>query len=284
MKRGPDGTFTISPRKVDADPAAYLKRRRMIEISLATLFPILLLALLQTGSINGWWNRVFYPAPSDVWHTLHKMFTERDFSYDIWVTLKRLLYGYFFGTTIGLLAGFVLGLSRITRRTLEPTMNALYTVPKIALLSPFLIMFGFEDKPVVILVSITVFFFVWIPTQASVMGVQASFREAATVFGANRWNTFRHVIFPATLPGIFVTLRVAASVAILTVVGVEFVYAPEGRGLGYVINDARSTLNSGVAWAGILVASLLGVLVTTIVKLIGRLVVPWSKEDEASPS
>ncbi|MBM3639743.1 MAG: ABC transporter permease [Actinobacteria bacterium] len=210
------------------------------------------------------------------------MFVDRGFAYDIWVTVKRLLLGYVFGSLVGLLFGFVLGLNRLTRKALEPILNALYTVPKIALLSPLLIAFGFYDKPIVVLIAITVFFFVWVPTQAAVMSVQSSFREAATVFGVNRWQMFRHVMLPATLPSIFVTLRVAISVAILTVIGVEFVFAPEARGLGYVINDARATLTSRVAWAGILIASILGVSFTSFVRLAERLLLPWNKEDQGS--
>ena len=274
--------LVFTPRASDRDPVRFNRRRKIVEVSLAVSVPVLLLVVLQLGADLELWNRVFYPSVTDVWRELVRMFSEKDFGYDLWVTVKRLLLGYVFGSLIGLFFGFVLGLNRLMRKALEPTLNAFYTIPKIALLAPLLIAFGFYDKPVVILISITVFFFVWVPTQADVMSVQASFREAATVFGVNRWQMFRHVMLPATLPGIFVTLRVAISVAILTVIGVEFVFAPEARGLGYVINDARSTLSSRVAWAGILIASVLGVSFTWIVRIAEKLLLPWNKEDQGS--
>ena len=274
--------LVFTPRASDRDPVRFNRRRKIVEVSLAVSVPVLLLVVLQLGADLELWNRVFYPSVTDVWRELVLMFSEKDFGYDLWVTVKRLLLGYVFGSLIGLFFGFVLGLNRLMRKALEPTLNAFYTIPKIALLAPLLIAFGFYDKPVVILISITVFFFVWVPTQADVMSVQASFREAATVFGVNRWQMFRHVMLPATLPGIFVTLRVAISVAILTVIGVEFVFAPEARGLGYVINDARGSLTATVAWAGIFVASILGVSFTWIVRIAEKLLLPWNKEDQGS--
>jgi sulfonate transport system permease protein len=274
--------IVLTPTAADRDPVRYNRRRRTTEVTLAIAVPVVLLVFLQIGADQEWWSRIFYPSVTDVVRELRSMFTERDFAYDLWVTIRRLMLGYIFGSLVGLLFGFVLGLNRLTRKALEPLLNALYTVPKIALLSPLLIAFGFYDKPIVVLIAITVFFFVWVPTQSAVMSVQASFREAATVFGVNRWQMFRHVMLPATLPSIFVTLRVAISVAILTVIGVEFVFAPQARGLGYIINDARSTLSSRVAWAGILIASVLGVTFTWIVRIAERILLPWNKEDQGS--
>ncbi|MEY4165783.1 MAG: hypothetical protein RL419_1625 [Actinomycetota bacterium] len=274
--------IVLTPTAADRDPVKYNRRRRTTEVTLAIAVPVVLLVFLQIGADQEWWSRIFYPSVTDVVRELRSMFTERDFAYDLWVTIRRLMLGYIFGSLVGLLFGFVLGLNRLTRKALEPLLNALYTVPKIALLSPLLIAFGFYDKPIVVLIAITVFFFVWVPTQSAVMSVQASFREAATVFGVNRWQMFRHVMLPATLPSIFVTLRVAISVAILTVIGVEFVFAPQARGLGYIINDARSTLSSRVAWAGILIASVLGVTFTWIVRIAERILLPWNKEDQGS--
>ena len=150
--------LVFTPRASDRDPVRFNRRRKIVEVSLAVSVPVLLLVVLQLGADLELWNRVFYPSVTDVWRELVRMFSEKDFGYDLWVTVKRLLLGYVFGSLIGLFFGFVLGLNRLMRKALEPTLNAFYTIPKIALLAPLLIAFGFYDKPVVILISITVFF------------------------------------------------------------------------------------------------------------------------------
>lgn len=271
-------------RGIDKDPVGYARRRRILFTILGFGVPILILGFWQIAAQNGWINAKFYPSPLDNLRQLRQMFDKRDFASDLGLTLKRLAWGWLWGSLSGVVFAYVLGMSRVVRAAFEPTLNALYTVPKIALLTPFLIIFGFKDKPVIILISVTVFFFVWVPTQAGVMSVSESYREAATSFGANGWQMFRHVIWPATLPGLFVTLRVAASVSVLSVIGIEFAYAPRSKGLGYVINTARQTFEPRIAYAGIFVAALIGVVFQAIVKQVGHLVVRWEKDDRGAPT
>jgi sulfonate transport system permease protein len=270
-------------RGYDKDPVGHQRRRRIVYTILGIAVPVGLLAFWQIAASNGTINPKFYPSPTDNLRQLQQMFEDRGFATDLRLTLKRQLWGWFWGCLFGVLFAYILGMVRIARAALEPTLNALYTVPKITLLTPFLIIFGFKDTPVIIVIATTVFFFAWVPTQASVMSVSESYREAATSFGANRWQMFRHVIWPATLPGLFVTLRVAVSVSVLSVIGIEFAYAPQSRGLGHVINTARQTFEPKIAYAGIFVAAVLGVVFQAIVKRIGRLVVRWEKEDRGAP-
>jgi sulfonate transport system permease protein len=270
-------------RGYDRDPVRYGRRRRILFTSLGIIVPLALVLLWEAAARNGWIDRRLYPSPSDCWDRMFLLFREKDFKYDLQLTLKRMLVGWFWGCVIGLLFSYLMGMSAIVRAALEPLLNMLYTVPKLALISPFLIIFGFKDRPLYILIAITVFFFVWVPTQASVLSVSESFREAATSFGSSRWQLFRHVIWPSTLPGLFVTLRVAASVAVLSVIGVEIAYAPQSRGLGFQINNARNTLELKTAYTGIVFAALIGVIFQWLVKRVGRLVVRWEKEDRGAP-
>lgn len=268
--------------RADRDPASFSRRRRIIELSFATLFPVAIFTVWQIGSVNGWWRRVFYPAPTDLWHKAIERFDKFGLWGDIWATLYRVMWGYFWGVLFGLAFAFILGRVRFLRKMTEPTLNALYTVPKITLVSPFLIIFGFKDKPLIILIAVTVFFFVWVPVQHAVMTVPASQREAADSFGANSWQEFRHVTLPSTLPQIFVQLRVAASVALLAVFGFEAIYAPRSEGLGYMINDTRASIDMESAFAGVIIAALMGVIASSLIDVIGRAATPWAREERGS--
>jgi ABC-type nitrate/sulfonate/bicarbonate transport system permease component len=271
--------------RADRDPGGYARRRRVVEIALAILFPAAIFVFWQIGSVNGWWSRTFYPAPSDQYRQALDRWDKLDLWGDIWATLYRVFWGYFWGVLFGLLFAFVLGKVRVLRKMTEPTLNALYTIPKITLISPFLIIFGFKDKPIIILIAVTVFFFVWVPIQHAVMTVPASQREAANSFGASSWQEFRHVTLPSTLPQIFVQLRVAASVAFLAVFGFEAVFTPsikgEQHGLGYMINATRASIDMKSAYAGIIIAALLGVIASALISFVGRLATPWA-DDERS--
>jgi sulfonate transport system permease protein len=268
-------------RRMDRDPSGYVRRRRIVELSLAVLFPAALFIFWQVGSINGWFGkRLFYPAPTDIWHQTFVRFHHFNLWGDIGVTMKRAWWGYVWGVLSGLIAAFILGRVRFLRKMTEPTLNALYTIPKVTLISPFLVIFGFKDKPLIILIAVTVFFFVWVPVQHAVMTVPASQREAADSFGANSWQEFRHVTLPSVLPQIFVQLRVAASVALLAVFGFEIAYSPGQKGLGFMIYHTKENLDNKSAFAGILIAALLGVLVSGLITWIGRLLTPWANDDD----
>ena len=177
-----------------------------------------------------------------------------------------------------------MGMSRLVRATLEPTLNALYTVPKLALISIFLIVLGFDNKPIIAVIAVTVFFFVWIQTQSAVTSIAPSYREAARSFGSGRWQMFRHVVLPASLPQIFVGLRIAAGVAVLTLIGVEFVFTPDQKGIGYKINNARTIFDPPQAYVGLVVAGILGVVFTFVIRLVGRFASPGRRRPARSVS
>jgi sulfonate transport system permease protein len=266
------------PRAADRDPARYSRRTRIIEITLGVLFPVALLVLWQAASVNGWINRFDYPAPTDIIAEMRRTFKDNikgNWWDDIRVSMSRLLWGYLWGSVLGIVLGVWMGMSRYLRATLEPTLNALYTVPKLALIGVFLLVFSLGNGPIIAVIAITVFFFVWIQTQETVIGIGESYREAAKSFGSNRWQVFRHVILPASLPQIFVGLRIGGGVAVLTLIGPEFVYTPDSMGIGYRINLARTVYDPVQAYVGFVVAAVLGVLFTLVIGLVGRLLSPW---------
>jgi len=273
------GLVVRQPGRFEQDPRGHRRRRRAIEIALAVGVPIALIALWQIASTRGWIDRRLYPAPTDIIDETRTQFDQQDRWHDVWVSTRRVLLGYAWGAAFGLAFGYLMGMGRLVRVALEPTLNALYTVPKLAVLPLFLLIFGFKERPVIAVIAVTVFFFVWIQAMAAVVTVPESYREAASSFGANRWQAFRHVLFPASLPQVFVGLRVAAGVAVLTLIGVEFVFAPGESGIGYVINQGRVVLLPRQTYMGIIIAALMGVIFISIVKWIGRLLTPWAPHD-----
>lgn len=267
------------PGSAELRPRQARRRRRGVELALAIGVPALLFALWQTASSLEWIDSRLYPSPSDVvgeFNRLRRTGTLWDATF---ISVKRTLVGFALGAVSGGLIGFVMGMSRLCRAALEPLLSALYTVPKLALLPVFLTVFGFGEKAIYVLIATTVFFFVWISTMAAVMAVPVGYREAADTFSATRLQMVRHVLLPGALPQIFVGLRIAAGVSVLMLVGVEFVVGSQG--IGYMINQGRQLLLLGQAYVGIIIIALLGYVFSEVVRLIGRLVLPWAAEDNS---
>jgi sulfonate transport system permease protein len=275
-------TVVRRPGAAELQPDRFRRRRRVTDLALAIGVPVALIVLWQVAATNGWIDRTLHPAPSDVISEGRTMFAHQHLWDHTWVTIRRILLGFAYGASTGLALGVVMGMSRPIRVALDPTLTALYVVPKLAILPVFIIVLGFGEAPVLAVLGVTVFFFVWISTMSAVIGVPGTYREAAQSFGAGRWQLFRHVILPAAIPQIFVGLRIAAGVAVLTVIGIEFVFAPGTKGLGYVINQSRQLLLPQQAYVGIVITSVIGVVFTWIVKLVGRVVAPWAPKDEGT--
>jgi sulfonate transport system permease protein len=269
--------FVRRPGRAELQPRAYRRRRRTIELGLAAGVPVVLLVLWQAASSQGWIDERIYPSPTDIVSRGRTLAADGALWHDVWLSSRRTLLGYALGAVTGAAAGLAMGGSRLLRAALEPLLSALYTVPKLALLPIFLTVFGFGERPVVVLIAVTVFFFVWISTTAAVLSVPDGYRDAARVFEVSRWQMFRHVVLPAALPQIFVGLRIAAGVAVLMLVGVEFVIASDG--LGHLIEQGRVLFIIGQTYVGIVVVALLGLAFVFLVRFVGRLLTPWAKDD-----
>ncbi|MBX6389872.1 MAG: ABC transporter permease [Frankia sp.] len=265
------------PGRAERNPVGAARRRAVMEISLAAGVPLVLLGLWQAASGLGWIDSRLYPSPTDIVATGADMLADGTLWGDIWHTTARVLAGFAIGTAAGILFGLAMGSVRLIQVALEPTLDALYVVPKLALLPIFLTMFGLGEGPKIALVAVTVFFFVWISTMSAIIGVEEGYREAGRCFGANRWQMFRHVLVPAALPQMFVAMRVAAGVAFLVIIAAEFIVGENG--LGYLIFQSRALFINDQMFVGIVVVAIEGVVFAELVRLIGRRVTRWAPSD-----
>lgn len=272
-----EGHLSFRPGPGDRQPAAYARRRRSFEVAIAFVAPISFFALWQIASTSGWLDERFFPAPTTVWSTAIELVRTGELQESLAISTRRALIGLAFGVVSGCAMGILLGLSPLWRAALEPFLSACYTVPKLALLPLLLLIFGIGEAPKIVLIAITVFFFVWIATMEAVMSMPESYREAGRSLGAGPWQAMRHIVIPAILPQIFVSIRLSAGVSILVIVGAEFVQG--GDGIGYLIWHSWSLLRAEAMYVGIVAVALLGFVLGEVVKWVGRLLMPWAPRD-----
>jgi|TARA_B110000263_G_scaffold174906_1_gene152806 sulfonate transport system permease protein len=269
-------TVRVAPTAADVDPKRFHRRQRRTELSLAIGVPVALVAIWQVAFDLEFIDNRFYASPWEI--VTSDELRKLEFWSEIWTSAQRMLKGFVLGSAAGIGLGVAMGVSRIVRASLESLLSALYTVPKLALIPLFVTLFGFGDLPRIILIAVTVFFFVWIATMSAVIGVDEGYREAAVSFGASNRQLFRHVLFPAALPQVFVGLRIAAGVAVLMLIGVELVLASDG--LGALIEKGRTLFLPELTYVGIAMAALMGLIFSSVIRIIARKVVPWAPEEQ----
>lgn len=256
-----------------ADPVRRARLRTYLERTLAIAVPLVGLALWQVASSRRWIEPRLYPSPTTILDEGWNLLVDGRLRTDITATLYRVLIGYVIGSLTGLVVGTFMGVSRLFRAALEPTLNAFYVVPKLALLPIFLAILGYGEAPKLALVAVTVFFFVWIETMEAMASVPAGFREAARAFDVSAPQMFGHVLLPAALPQIFVALRVSMGVAVLVNTAAEFVVGNDG--LGYLIFNSRALFAVERMFVGIAVVAIVGVVLSSVVGVVGRWLTPW---------
>jgi sulfonate transport system permease protein len=268
------------PGPAELRPREHARKQRTLRLVLGIGVPAVLVSLWQLASSRGWIDNSIYPGPSDIVSHAREMSAHDELWPDLLDTTRRIAVGLVAGVLVGVVVGMAMGMSSILRAAFEPLLNALYTVPKLALLGVYLIIFKYGEAPIYALVITTVFFFVWISTLEAMLSVPEGYIDAARSLRASRWQMFRHVLLPACLQPIFVGIRITAGVAVLVVIAVEFSYSgTSGRGIGHIIIEGKTLFIPEQTYVGIVVAALLGLGFIGIADLARRIFVPWAKRD-----
>jgi NitT/TauT family transport system permease protein/sulfonate transport system permease protein len=251
------------------------RRRRMLERALRYSMPFVVLLIWQITSDREVIDPSYFPSPTTIWSSAVEL-VENGRLWEATVdTGWRVLQGFFWGSLIGFVIGVALGTSRLMRAAFEPVIYAFWTIPKLAVLPLLLLIFGFGDTPMIMLIILNTSFLVLIPTVSAMSGVPEAYRETGRAFEVGRWQMFRHILLPSTLPEVFVALKLAAGASILVAVAAEFVNG--NTGLGFLIWNSWQVFLPEPMYVGIVVVAVLGTMFTLLIGMIGRRVAPWAE-------
>ncbi|GAP61452.1 putative aliphatic sulfonates transport permease protein SsuC [Arthrobacter sp. Hiyo1] len=248
-------------------------RRRRRDLIAGVITPVVLLAAWQMASQFGVLDVRLFSEPTRVLEQGWKMLSTGMLTGDSFATIQRLVIGYVIGAVVGIAFGLVLGMSRLMRAALNPTLAALYAVPKIAVLPLLLLLFGLGDVPLVIMVFFAVVFPVYISTESGVRSLDTQLIEAGRSCGATGITLFLRVILPGSLSQIFAGLKVAAGLGIVVIIAAEFVSA--NNGLGQLIWTSWTLLQPDPMFVGIVLAALIGAVFIQIIVTLEKIVIPW---------
>jgi sulfonate transport system permease protein len=189
------------------------------------------------------------------------------------VSSGRLALGLFLGIAAGVSLGLLSGLSRWGDALLDPPVQALRTLPHLGLVPLFILWFGIDETPKVLLIAMGVSFPLYLSIHSGVRQSDPNLLEAARVLGFTHAQRVWHVSLPSALPHALVGLRQGLGMAWLSLIVAEQVNASSG--LGFMINNAREFLQTDVVVVGLVVYAILGLLTDTVVRQIERRALSW---------
>lgn len=265
----------IVPSARERDPRGYAVRRRLLERGLAVAVPVVLIALWQGLASAGVAESQYFPPPLEIASSWGELVSQGVYFESVLASVQRIVLGYLFGTLAALVIGFAIGSSKLARSALEPTIAALYTVPKLAVLPLLLLVFGLGETSKILLVALTCFFVVLINTIDSVAGVSTKYTDVGRSCKASRWAVLWHITLPAALPQTLTGMRIASGMAVIVIVGAEFVAADTG--LGFLVWNSWNLGVPEYMFVGIVSISLIGVIATALLRVVERLLTPWNR-------
>jgi len=220
---------------------------------------------------------LFFAPPLATAERIVEMIGTGKLATDTVATLRVSALGFIIGCIIGIGLPFVLRLSPRATSAVEPFILASQGIPKYALTPWLILWFGIGDAPKVIVVTLFVFYIVFITVFAGVRGVDQRLVNMARIIGASERTIARKVIWVALLPFFFTGLKVALPRAVSAAIVGEFLVATEG--VGFSIERARQLSDTTGVFAGIVVAVALVLIINAVVNALERRALKWRPTD-----
>ena len=193
---------------------------------------------------------------------------------DILASLLRTTVGFAIGTAVAIPVGLATGYSPVISALITPFLAILRPIPVIAFIPLAILWFGIGEFSKILLIAMTSFLYMTVNTAAGVKAVPEDIIRAARSLGATRFQLFRSVILPESLPYIFVGFRVSAAVSWAVVVAAELIAAQAG--LGYMIMDAATFFRIPVVYVGIALIGIIGFAIDWTISMAEKRLVHWT--------
>jgi NitT/TauT family transport system permease protein len=214
------------------------------------------------------------PRPSDI---VKALFTERHTLWPAgWYTFKEALGGFAIGSTLGVIAATFVGRFKTVGMAFMPVAIAANAVPIIAFAPIFAVWFNpLSPASKMAIAAVLCFLPVMVNTLRGLESASPRQIELMRSYAASDFEIWRRVRVPTALPYLFTALKVASVLAMIGAIVGEY-FGGAFTALGVLINSDAQIFHFVEAWAGILLASLLGLSLYGAVVLAERLLVRWT--------
>ena len=237
------------------------------------LLPLLLLVWWEVAAQAGWLSSRILPEPLAVLKAAWELSASGELWRHLAVSSGRAASGFAVGAGLGLILGLLSGSLRSAELLLDTTLQMVRNIPALALIPLVILWFGIDESAKLFLVSVGVFFPVYLNTFHGIRSVDQGLIEMAKSYGLSGWPLYRDVILPGALPAILVGLRFALGLVWVLLIVAETISAQAG--IGYMTMNAREFLQTDVVLLGILLYALLGKLADTAARWLERFWLRW---------
>jgi sulfonate transport system permease protein len=238
------------------------------------IVPFLVLTLWETASRLGILSSRILPAPSGVLFTAFKLAASGELFHHVGISAARAVSGFIVGGSIGFGLGLLNGFSRVAEKLLDSSLQMLRTIPNLATIPLVILWFGIGDQARLFLVSLGVFFPLYLNTFHGIRSVDPGLIEMGKVYGLKTPQLLWHIIFPGALSSILVGVRFSLGIMWLTLIVAETIAADSG--IGYMAMNAREFMQTDIVVLSIVIYALLGKLADAVARTLESKFLAWN--------
>lgn len=220
-------------------------------------------------------NAAFLPALSTVLQTAWELYQSGQLGHHLSVSLQRSVIGFSLAILIAIPLGLLIGWYKLIAETLNPLLELFRNTTALALMPVFILFLGIGELSKISLLVYACTWPILLNTISGVQNVDPLLIKSARTMGLAPYQLFRKVILPASVPTIFVGIRLAGAISVLALVAVEMFGAKAG--LGYLIIYSQYSFEIPEMFVGILMMTLVGLIFNYGLLAVERHFTKWKK-------
>ena len=194
--------------------------------------------------------------------------------YHTYVTFYESILGFLVAVIFAIPTSIAIAYSRMLQNTIYPILLVFQTVPKVAIAPVIVMWFGLGLESKIAIAFLVSFFVIVVNLTTGFLTVPPELIDIVRLLNAKKTQIFLKIRLPYAMPFFFSGLKSAITLSIVGAVIGEFVASSEG--LGYIILAAAPQLDTDIAFAAILMLSIIGLALFATIHFLEKIFVPWA--------
>ncbi len=238
---------------------------RLRRVAAAGLPPVVAIAL-AVGIWQALWAAAIWPeyqlpSPSAVGSHIGESIRDGELLGWFWTSVHRAFIGFGISLLVAVPLGLAMANVKVVRRAIGPLVSGLQSLPSVAWVPAAILWFGLTDSAIYFVVLLGAVPSIANGLVSGIDQVPPILPRVATVLGAGRIATIRHILLPAALPGFLGGLKQGWAFSWRSLMAAELIAtSPDlGEGLGQVLHNGMSLSDQSLVFFAIFLIFLVGV-------------------------
>jgi NitT/TauT family transport system permease protein len=198
------------------------------------------------------------PQVSDLWSEMVRMWHHENLPKHFISTASMSILGFILGGLLGAVFGYALGLLPTWEKVLSPYILALQIAPKVAFAPLFILWFGYNAWPKLIVTILVVFFPILVNVLQAMRVMDRDLVNLARAYNMSKAKIFFKIMLPFSMPNLLAGLRIGATLAVIGITVGELVGGEIG--LGYLISFGQGQANTAMVFDAIGLLTVIGIV------------------------